>query len=118
MNSNDIIDAVRLAKEFQKETKESLIGHYELQNNVLKGSWWIFENPTDFNFTCQCKFIINDRDFSFKFNLYPKDFDRRDPEDFRKTIYKKMLEQLAVILLVDFADESNVKTIYNKLYFK
>jgi len=104
-------DSIRLAKEYQEKAKDNLIAQYELENNILKAKWWVFENPSDWNFKFHCKFMLNDKDYSFDFIVNRYDF-KNDKDDIHKQVYKKILERVSVVLTTELVYKDDVREIF------
>lgn len=116
-------ESIGLLREMEKEALDKFLGYYELKDNMFNAVFNIFQQPWIYpSYKIYCKFSLNQKEYSFNFNVENINFNTREGlNNFILIIKQKMIEQLGQIFTLEFFQSGVFKeavkykgTIYGK----
>lgn len=62
-------ESVKILKELEKEAMDKIVAMGKVEDNVFNAKWYIYGDQYSWEDWCRCVFILNGKEYDFKFLL-------------------------------------------------
>lgn len=102
-------ESIKILKEMEEKSLDKLISITRLDNNLFKATWHIFDNYLDNSFNVCCRFLLNEKEYNFKFSVCRYEY--RNTEKLVETIRSRILTEIEEIFSIDLFRSSEDQLI-------
>lgn len=89
-------ESLRLLSEMEAAVEKRVIERGRVENTVLDIKWIVIQERDGYTKTCHCRFILNEKEFSFSFECYEYISGRK--KQLIDHIFKNVQEQIARLI--------------------
>jgi hypothetical protein len=89
-------ESIRMLMEMEKKAFENLIGRFDVNDNILKGSVFVFRDVFTQSYKIVSRFNLNGKEFRIENQIFESQFAQ---EDARKLLYENIAKEIFLKLI-------------------